>query len=404
MNDFAAKAGPQVAIVGVGHGGSATVSRLVSEWQDGPRAMVIGTDREMLERSLVPLADRILIGETRANGLSTGGNVELGREAAESERDRLQGLFAGVNMVFLVGGLGGGLATGAMPVLARMARAFGVMTVCVVTLPFDFEGDSRRARAEGGLEELQEAADVVIAVHNQKLFHLFGPDMRIAEAFTRADAMLSKALYSVWRMISRKGLISLDYADLHALLSGSGGLGAFGYGEGTGPGKAADAVQGLMSNPLLDNGRLLQECQSVLVNIAGGPDLTLLEVDTVMQPIREAIRKDAHLAMGAVVDEAWRDRLTVTVLVAETWRKDASGQMQFHMDPLSPEVPAEPNGEVGGMSGRKGKAARENPGQTALSLEPGNNHGRGRFKDVDPTIEGGQNVDIPTFMRRNMAV
>jgi cell division protein FtsZ len=402
MNEFSVKAGPLVAVVGVGHGGSATVSRLVSDWPDGPRAMVIGTDREMLERSPVPAADRLLIGESLAHGLSTGGNVELGREAAESERDRLQGLFAGVHMVFLLGGLGGGLATGALPVLARMARAFGVMTVCVVTLPFDFEGDSRRARAEEGLAELQDAADVVIAIPNQKLFHLFGPDMRIAEAFTRAEAMLSRALYSVWRMISRKGLISLDYADFHTLLSGSGGLGAFGYGEGSGPGKAAEAVRALMTNPLLDNGRLIHECQSVLINIAGGPDLTLLEVETVMQPIREAMRKDAHLAMGAVVDEAWRDRLTVTALVAETWRKDSKGQMQLQLNAHAQEAEAEPNGELGLAPVRKGKAAREAQGQTALSLESGN--GRGRFKDVDPTIEGGQNVDIPTFMRRNMAI
>lgn len=404
MNEKTVKAGPQVAVVGVGHGGTAAVMRLITDWPEAPRVFAVGTDREMLERSLIPPADRVLIGEETAHGLSTGGNVEVGREAAEAERDRLQGVFAGVKMAFLVGGLGGGLATGALPVLARMARAFGVMTVCVVTLPFDFEGENRRVRAEEGLTELQEAADVVIAVPNQKLFARFGTEMRIADAFGRADKVLSRALYSIWRMISRPGLISLDYADLRALLAGSGGVGAFGYGDGAGADKAAEAVRDLMANPLLDGGRVLHECESVLVNIAGGPDLTLMEIEAVMTPIREALRQDAHLAMGAIVDEAWRDHLTVTVLAAETWRKDASGQMQLLLNArqrAAEECETEP--EMDAVPVRKARGGRDQTGQGDLSLEDGA-RARGRFKDVEPTIVDGQNVDIPTFMRRNMAI
>jgi cell division protein FtsZ len=403
MSENLAKTGPQVAVVGVGHGGAATVARLVSEWPDSPRAIVIGVDRESLNRSLVPAGDRVLIGEAKTRGMSTGGNVDLGREAAEADRDLLQGVFTGVNMAFLVGGLGGGLATGAMPVLARMARAFGVMTVCVVTLPFDFEGENRRARAEEGLAELQAAADVVIAIPNQKLFHMLGPDLRVAEAFIRADAVLSRALYSVWRMISRPGLISLDYADLSALLAGSGGLGAFGYGDGTGPDKANEAARSLMANPLLDNGRLLHEAESVLVNIAGGPDLTLMEIESIMRPIRETVRKDAHLAMGTVVDELWRGRVTVTVLAAETWRKDASGQMQLPLDSHRGETGEETTPEMDLGAARKRRPARESQGQGALSLD-GIRGGRGRFKDVEPTIVEGENADIPTFIRRGIPI
>jgi cell division protein FtsZ len=404
MNDQAVKTGPSVAVVGVGHGGTAAVMRLSADWPDSPNVFAIGTDQEMLERSLIPPTHRVQIGEATARGMSTGGNVELGREAAESDRDRLQGVFAGVKMAFLVGGLGGGLATGALPVLARLAREFGVMTVCVVTLPFEFEGDSRRVRAEEGLAELQKAADVVIAVPNQKLFAMIGAGMRIADAFAKADAVLSRALYSVWRMISRPGLISLDYADLHALLSRSGGLGVFGYGDGSGPDKAAEAVRELMANPLLDGGRLLGECESLLVNIAGGPDLTLLEIEAVMAPIRDVLRKDAHLAMGAIVDEAWRDRLTVTVLAAEKWRQDVSGQMQFQLDAQRQREEAQgAEPELDAAPSRKLRAAREQTGQGDLSLDSGS-RARGRFKDVEPTIMDGQNVDIPTFLRRNMAL
>jgi cell division protein FtsZ len=278
------------------------------------------------------------------------------------------------------------------------------MTVCVVTLPFEFEGEHRRARAEEGLTELQEAADVVIAVPNQKLFAMIGSGMRIADAFGRADAVLSRALYSIWRMISRPGLISLDYADLHALLAGSRGLGAFGYGDGSGPDKAREAVQALMASPLLDSGRILHECESVLVNIAGGPDLTLLEIEAVMGPIRQALRADAHLAMGAIVDEIWRDRLTVTVLAAESWRQDVSGQMRLPLDGRKGAV-AQPPEElfVENAAPRKAAPAREPQGQGDLSLDD-DTPIRGRFKDAEPTMLDGQNVDIPTFIRRNMAI
>ena len=403
MSEQVTRTGPQVAVVGVGHGGVATVARLISEWPDSPRAIVIGTDRELLGRCPVSGADRILIGEAQAHGLSTGGNVDLGREAAETDHDRLQGVFAGVNMAFLVAGLGGGLATGAMPVLARMARASGVMTVCVVTLPFTFEGDNRWARAEEGLAELQKEADVVIAIPNQKLFQMLGPDLRMAEAFIRADAVLSRALYSVWRMISKPGLISLDYADLSALFSGSGGLGAFGYGDGSGPDKAKEAIRALMANPLLDSGQLLHEAEAVLVNITGGPDLTLVEVEAMMRPIRETVRKDARLAMGTVVDERWQDRVTVTVLATQTWRKDSSGQMQLTLDAARSEAVAEvtPESDLGRL--RKRRNVREPQEQGALSLDSVRG-GRGRFKDVEPTILEGENADIPTFIRRGIPI
>ncbi len=401
MNEHSLRSSvPQVAVVGVGHGGAATVARLVTDWQDGPRVVVVGTDREMLARSLVPPADRVQIGEAQTRGLSTGGNVELGREAAEAGREQLQGAVAGVNMVFLVAGLGGGLATGALPVLARMARAFGAMTVCVVTLPFEFEGQNRRVRAEQGLTELQEAADVVIAIPNQKLFHMLGGDVRVADAFSRADAVMARALYSVWRMISKPGLISLDYADLHALLAGSSGLGAFGFGDGTGPEKAREAVRALMTNPLLDHGQVLHEAEAVLVSIAGGPDLTLLEIEAIMKPIRETIRPDAHLAMGTVVDDAWLDRVTVTVLVSEKWRKESSGQMRLELGAPAPDTDAESvSSFVKGSASKRKQPA----GQASLSLD-GMRGGRGRFKDVDPTVEDGENLDTPTFFRRGVPI
>jgi len=272
--------------------------------------------------------------------------------------------------------------------------------VCVVTLPFEFEGENRRIRAEQGLSDLQDAADVVIAIPNQKLFQMMDGDLRVADAFSRADAVMARALYSVWRMISKPGLISLDYADLHALLAGSSGVGAFGFGDGTGPDKAADAARALMTSPLLDHGQTLREAEAVLVSIAGGPELTLLEIESIMKPIREALRPDAHLAMGTVVDEAWRDRVTVTALVSEKWRKEASGQMRLELG--APAAEAESADAFEGHPARKRKPAVSGR-QGSLSLDD-TRGGRGRFKDVDPTVEDGENLDTPTFFRRGIPI
>lgn len=399
MNENLTKAGPQAAVIGVGHGGEAIVARLGSDRPDGPPCYLIGTDREMMKRSPLPEANKVLIGEALTKGLSTGGNVELGRKAAEEDGDRWQGVFAGIPMAFLVGGLGGGLASGALPVLARKAHAFGVMTVCIVTLPYEFEGDDRRVRAEEGLSALQEAADVVIVISNQKLFRLFG-DMKMTEAFVRADVAASRALYSVWRMISGQGLIKLDYADLRSLLSSSGGLVAFGYGDGSGADKARKAVDELVSNPLLDNGLLLHECEAVLVSVAGGTDLTVKEMELISNVISGTLRKGVRMVMGTYVDEAWADRVTITALVSETRRKEASGQIQLPWGKGPGK--AEPDPESDSKPARKQPAKGDGSKQGDLSLEE--MRGRGRFKDIEPTIVDGQNVDIPTFMRRDMTI
>ncbi|MFO7536358.1 MAG: cell division protein FtsZ [Kiritimatiellia bacterium] len=399
MNENLTKAAPQAAVIGVGHGGEAIVSRLGADRPDGPACFLIGTDREMMKRSPLPEANKVLIGESLTKGLSTGGNVELGRKVADEDGDRWQGVFAGIPMAFLVGGLGGGLATGALPVLARKAHAFGVMTVCIVTLPYDFEGDNRRMRAEEGLSALQEAADVVIVISNQKLFRLFG-DMKMTEAFVRADVAASRALYSVWRMISGQGLIKLDYADVRSLLSAGGGLVAFGYGDGSGADKARKAADELVSNPLLDNGLLLHECEALLVSVSGGTDLTVKEMELISNVISGTLRKGVRMVMGTFVDEACADRVTITALVSETRRKDASGQIQL---PLGNGLgKGDPESEREAKSNRKFSVKGESSKQGDLSLDE--MKGRGRFKDIEPTIVDGQNVDIPTFMRRDVTI
>lgn len=394
--------GRQICVVGVGHGGSAAVARMAEHWMEGPRVAVVNSDAHAL--SLSPVAERVQIGERVTNGQSTGGNAEAGRRAAEEDLDRLQALFAGADLVFLVGGLGGGLATGAMPIVAAAARAAGAMTLCFVTLPFDFEGEQRRRRAESGVEALRGAADAVIVVPNQRLFAMVGAELSVAEAFQRADVTLGRAIYSVWRLAVRPGLISLDFADLQSMLYGSGGMGSFGYGDGRGPDKARQAVKALIESPLLEGGQVLATSGCVLVSIVGGPDLMLKEIETVMNAIRAAARKGAQILMGTVVEDDWRERLSVTALVSESW----TGR---HAEPDVIEEPAEAGGEARpapepaadapAPAPRRRRSRKEQ--QADLSLDPIEAR-KGRFKDVEPTILDGEDYDVPTFMRRGIPI
>ncbi len=386
------KQSPQLAVLGIGHAGCKIATRLAVEWTDHPTVLAVGTDPVSLGQCPEGVLEKVWIGEFLTGG-STGGDPEIGRQAAERERPRLQNIFAGLDLAFLVGGLGGGLATGALPVLARLARAGGCLTVGLVTLPFEFEGEYRRRRAEAGLQALREAADVVIALPNQHLFQLFGREVRVAEAFERADGMVSHALYCLWRMMARPGILGLDFADIRALIKGAGGIGAFGFGQAEGESRAEEAARRLVQCPYLEGGRLLHEAEAVLISVTGGPDMTLAEVDTVGRRIREVVRSETPLLMGTSVDPEWEGRIGITLLVAEQWSAEPSGQLRLGLQDLpSGEEPTRAEPEP---------VFRTEEGQGELSLA-NRARGRDRFKDSEPTLENGENLDIPTFLRRKV--
>ena len=388
----------QLAVLGVGHAGIHIVARLAAQWSEPPPVVAIGSDRALLSQWPEEVLPRLLIGDALTGGRSTGGDPEIGRQVAEADRARLQNLFNGYDLAVLVGGLGGGLATGALPVMARLARASGCLAIALVTLPFDFEGEYRRRRAETGLQALQEAADVVVALPNQKLFRLMGGDVRVAEAFERADVMVSHALYCLWRLMARPGLMGLDFADVRALIKGAGGIGAFGYGEGSGSGRAVQAAQRLLESPYLESGRLLHEAEAVLVSVTGGTDMTLAEVDEIGRLIRGATRAETPLLMGTSVDPAWDGKIGITVLAAERWKADSTGQLRLGLDSIgSPaSVPASPPPQE-----REGPERSEGQRELTLAARP---RGLDRFKGSEPTVENGENLDIPTFMRRNVSL
>ena len=388
----------QICVVGVGHGGSAAVDRMAADWRGGPRIVIVDTDVRFLESSAV--ADRIQIGTRVTRGQSTGGDALLGRTSAEDEVERIQSLFAGVNLVFVVVGLGGGTGTGAAPVLARAARESGATTLCFVTLPFDFESEQCKKRAEQGLAELRQAADAVIVVPNQRLFSLVEGAATVADSFARADTVLGRTIYSIWKLIVTPGLFSLGLADLQNVLQNGAGVGAIGYGDGSGPNKARAAVDALLASPLLEGGQLLADAMSVLISIVGGTDLTLPEIETVMNAIKSAVRKDAHIFMGTVVEDGWKGRVSVTALVSEQWAEEPAGAAPQ----LAPTAGSATGDEAEGSREKepaKGGRRRGRERQGDLSLDAAD---KGRFKDVEPTILDGEDLDIPTYLRRGIPI
>lgn len=372
----------RVIVIGVGGGGGNAVSRMYAQWPDGPDVTAVNTDAKALAACSAPT--RVQIGRNLTNGLGAGGDPNVGKLAAEDDVDMLRELVSQADLVFLVTALGGGTGTGAAPLVARVAREEGALVLCFATLPFEFEGERRRRQAEDGLRALRMHADVVISMPNQRLLDSADGRASLADAFEKADAALGVGIRALWKLLAQTGIINLDFADLRHLIEHSGGTCAFGYGEATGAGKAAEAVNQILRSPLLDRGERLGKAGALLISIVGGPDLTLVEVKNVMSKLGAAAKPDARRVMGAAVDETWQNRLAVTVLAAENFEEEEAAA-------AAPE--AEP-----GLFSKQALGAGK-PVQEDLKFDPVD---KGRFKGVDPTVYQGEDLDIPTYIRRRI--
>ena len=380
----------RVSVVGLGGGGCKVVDFLAEFQQNWPGIFAIDTDSTVLADSHATA--KLQIGSTRTNGLGTGGDVNLGRLAAEDDIEMIRGLFVDTDLVFLVVGLGGGTGTGAAPVVLNAARDAGSTTLCFVTLPFGFEGRRRRNEAEQAISDLHESADALIAVPNERLFEFVG-ESSVAESFRKADEVLSEGISAIWKLITQPGFINLDFADLKKVGQHSGGMCTFGCGSGTGKNRVKEALISAMNSPMLKQGQVIADARSLLVSIIGGPDLALKEVGDIMEALSSKTRDDADVFMGTVVEEKWKNRVSVTIVASEP--------MPFTADKTSvndkPDDAAEPEDRprtIGRKSGHKET-------QTRLSLETS---GRGRFKGIEPTIFDGEDLDIPTFVRRGITI
>ncbi len=310
------EAGPEppatIVVIGVGDGGINALERMYEAGVSGVRFIAADTDSQVL--SISHAHQKLQLGVEVTGGRGTGGNVEKGRLAAEEVAWEIERLVAEANLVFLTCGLGGGTGTGAAPVIARLSKEAGALTVGVVTLPFSFEGAVRRQRAEAGLKKLQEQVDVLITIQNDRLIEK-AAGVPIAKAFQIADEVLRTGVQGISDLITVPGLVNLDFADVAAVLRGAG-TAMMGIGEGRGPGRASQAAKAAVTNPLFEGGSI-RGARKALLNITGGDDLTLAEVTQIAETIRKQIAPDADLTFGAVVREEMKDRVKVTVIAAD---------------------------------------------------------------------------------------
>ena len=301
---------PRISVVGVGGAGTNAVNNMITAHLEGVEFLACNTDAQSLTQSLTER--RIQLGTSITQGLGAGARPEIGRAAAEEAVEELLDQLQGSHMVFITAGMGGGTGTGAAPVIARAVREQGILTVGVVTKPFHFEGAHRMRVAEGGLTELQQYVDTLIVIPNQNLFRIANERTTFAEAFKLADNVLHMGVRGVTDLMVMPGLINLDFADIRTVMSEMGKA-MMGTGEGSGERRAIEAAEAAISNPLLDEVSM-RGARGVLINITGGCDMTLFEVDEAANRIKEEVDPDANIIVGSTLDESLQGEMRVSVV------------------------------------------------------------------------------------------
>ncbi|MEM5776365.1 MAG: cell division protein FtsZ, partial [Anaerolineaceae bacterium] len=306
---FQSESFARIKVVGVGGGGCNAVNRMIDEGLQGIEFITVNTDAQAL--LLSQAATRVRIGDKVTRGLGAGGNPEMGRKAAEESCDELYEVLKGSDMVFITAGLGGGTGTGAAPIIAQIAREVGALTIGVVTRPFGFEGLRRAKSAEDGINKLKEQADTLIVIPNDRLLQIVDKRAGLKDAFSIADDVLRQGIQGISELITVPGLINLDFADVKSVMS-EGGAALMAVGKASGEERARKAAEMAISSKLLDI--TIDGAHGILLNIAGGSDLTLFEVTEAANIIRETAAKDVNLIFGAVVDPSIKDEIRITVI------------------------------------------------------------------------------------------
>ncbi len=331
----------KIKVIGLGGGGSNAVNRMIGAEFTGVEFIVANTDSQALRAS--PAAVKIQLGARLTAGLGAGSDPEIGRNAAVEDRERLQTVLEGADMVFVTAGLGGGTGTGSAPVVAAVAKELGILTVAVVTKPFIFEGRKRAQQAEAGLLELRQVVDTLIAIPNQRLLAVVDRGTPLLEAFKVADSVLLQAVQGISDLILVPGLINLDFADVRTIMSGMG-MALMGAGVGRGEHRALDAAQKAVASPLLDE-TSIEGAKGILINFTGGSDLSIHEVEEAARVVQEAAHDEANIIFGAVIDPALEDEVRITVIATGfTERKEAAGLGPRVVEmPKGPRSPVQPS-------------------------------------------------------------
>ncbi len=375
----------KIRVIGVGGGGSNAVNRMIHSGVNGVEFIAVNTDSQALLLSESPT--RVRIGEKLTRGLGAGGNPEQGEKAAEESAEDLYQTLDGSDMVFVTAGMGGGTGTGAAPVIARIAKDIGALTIGVVTRPFSFEGSKRAKNAEQGIERLKEQVDTLIIIPNDRLLELTDRRMSLSESFNMADDILRQGIQGISELITIPGLINLDFADVKAIMS-EGGAALMAVGQGKGEERARQAAEQAISSRLLDI--TIDGASGILFNITGGPDLSLYEVNEAASIIRETAHPDVNMIFGAVIDESMGDNVRITVIATgfernsparrhvlpTTYNRPRRQVNPREASPPSPPPAAEPQRELESIAAESSPTERE----------------RTKFSP--------SNLDIPAFLRR----
>lgn len=363
----------KLCVIGVGGGGGNAVNTMIAAGMEDVDFVTANTDSQALEKSLAP--EKIQLGLELTNGLGAGGNPEVGRKAALEDTERLSAQLEGIDMVFVTAGMGGGTGTGAAPVIARIAKESGILTVGVVTRPFDFEGPRRRAQADEGIAELRESVNTLITIPNQRLLGMVERKTPIKEAFNKANDILLQACRGIADLITTPGLINLDFADVRTIMRDMGGLALMGSGVGAGENRAVIAAQNAMCSPLLEEGSI-QGARGVLINISGGDDLSLYEVNEACSLIHEVAHEDANIIFGSVIDPSMGEQVRVTVIATGFGR----GEAVREVPPLEAESTGTEGRKLSVPAYVRAKSMRK---ESAMSYQ---------FEDDE--------LDVPTFLRK----
>jgi cell division protein FtsZ len=408
---------PTLRVFGVGNTGINVAELLLGDGLLPVSFVAVDAGGRALESSSVP--QKVRLENKRLRGLGSGGDPERGRQAAEEKSEELKSLCDGADVVFILSGLGGGSGTGISPVLARVAKDAGALVLAFVTIPFECEGTRRQSLACDGLEELKATADGVICLPNQKIFKLIEESTTVVDAFRITNRLLADCIHGLWRMLSSKGLIEIAVEDVCRLLQDRHSESAFAVAEAAGASRSGQVIEKILAHPMLEDCEVLCGSETVLVSLTGGPNLTMTEVNRVMEGIK-AKCESAQIMMGACIEEHFGDRLAVTIIttrksdcgVAPRARAEELDTQLLDRVPTArpnsrflPPPPALRPGQVEqlltrqtrGRSAPRKSSAKMRQGQLPLEIVS-----KGRFDKSEPTIYKGEDLDVPTYIRRGV--
>lgn len=364
-----------IKVVGVGGAGCNAVNRMIEAGLDGVEFIAINTDRQALEKSKAPV--KLQIGEKLTKGLGAGANPQIGQKAAEENIEDIRKFLSGADMVFVTAGMGGGTGTGAAPIIAKVGRDIGALTVGVVTKPFKFEGRKRAAQAELGIQFLKNYVDSLVIVPNDKLLAIADKNTKMTEAFSMADDVLRQGVQGIADLISDAALINLDFADVKTVM-GDRGVAHMGIGRGSGDSRVEDAISSAIKSPLLETD--VKGAKAVLLNITGGYDLGMLEANEAAEQIAEAADPEAIIIFGATVREDIEDEIIITVIATGFGDEERHDETRETIDVL--------NGGNEFVQGTAPEDAPEGIKVTEVTIDP----------DLDTSDDG---FRVPDFLKKN---